>query len=188
MYHVPCELKWPAQINNFRTITSVYIKYLHQFIIRYFNKIFILFDFLLFLSTTLYILSLSISLPIFSDWLLSLSLCTHLSMSASLLKQDPISKQALISSKTHTHSSNKTQSPLPLGQAPIKQDSQAPISTDQTRPTSTDRSSQAPIYLSVGLSVWVCLCASNDSYMMWYFRSHQGITSYMNHKLVVWCS
>ena len=89
-------------------------------------------------------------------------------MSASLLKQDPISKQALISSKTHTHSSNKTQSPLPLGQAMIKQDSQAPISTDQTRPTSTDRSSQAPIYLSVGLSVWVCLCASNDSYMMWY--------------------
>ena len=165
MYHVPCELKWPAQINNFRTITSVYIKYSHQFI-RYFNKIFILFNFLLFLSTTLYTLSLSLY-PFFLIGC-SLSLCTHLSMSASLLKQDPISKQALISSKTHTHSSNKTQSPLPLGQAPIKQDSQAPISTDQTRPTSTDRSSQAPIYLSVGLSVWVCLCASNDSYMMWY--------------------
>ena len=161
MYHVPCELKWPAQINNFRAITSVYIKYSHQFI-RYFNKIFILFNFLLFLSTTLYILSLSlsISLPIFSDWLLSLSLCTHLSMSASLLKQDPISKQALISSKTHTHSSNKTQSPLPLGQAPIKQDSQAPISTDQTRPTSTDCSSQALIvpikHRSVSLLVCPC--------------------------------
>ena len=168
MYHVPCELKWPAQINNFRAITSVYIKYSHQFI-RYFNKISFFSIFYYFSPPPFTLpLSLSISLPIFSDWLLSLSLCTHLSMSASLLKQDPISKQALISSKTHTHSSNKTQSPLPLGQAPIKQDSQAPISTDQTRPTNTDRSSQAPIYLSVGLSVWVCLCASNDSYMMWY--------------------
>ena len=151
MYHVPYELKWPAQINNFRAITSVYIKYLFQFIIRYFNKIFILFDFLLFLSTTLYILSLSLSLSLYPFFMIGCSLSLSV----------PISLCQL-------HSSNKTQSPLPLGQAPIKQDSQAPISTDQTRPTNTDRSSQAPIYLSVGLSVWVCLCASNDSYMMWY--------------------
>ena len=71
-------------------------------------------------------------------------------MSASLLKQDPISKQALISSKTHTHSSNKTQSPLPLGQAPIKQDSQAPIKQDP----------QAPIVpvKHRSISLLVCLC------------------------------
>ena len=33
------------------------------------------------------------------------------------------------------------------------------------RSTSTDRSSQAPIYLSVGLSVWVCLCVGVFVYL-----------------------
>ena len=53
-------------------------------------------------------------------------------------------------SKTHTHSSNKTQSPLPLSQASIKQDSQAPIKQDP----------QAPIVLVKhrSFSLLVCLC------------------------------
>ena len=136
MYHVPCELKWPAQINNFRTITSVYIKYPHQFI-RYFNKIFIIFNILLFLSSTLYILSLSLSLSTHFFWLVALSLSLSLYPSLyvgftpqtrpnlqtstdlqqdpySLLKQDPISTpsrsstdQARLTS-TDQHRSNKT--------------------------------------------------------------------------------
>ena len=173
MYHVPCELKWPAQINNFRAITSVYIKYSHQFI-RYFNKIFILFNFLLFLSTTNYILSLSLSIY------LSIYLSTHffwlvaLSLSLSLYPSLYVSFTPQTRPNLQT-STDLQQDPYSLlKQDPISTPSRSSTdqarltSTDQTRPTSTDRSSQAPIYLSVGLSVWVCLCASNDSYMMWY--------------------
>ena len=63
-------------------------------------------------------------------------------------------------SKTHTHSSNKTQSPLPLSQASIKQDSQAPIKQDP----------QAPIkHLSFhehrSISLLVCLCGFVDVFV-----------------------
>ena len=110
--------------------------------------------FLLFLSTTLYISTISLSLSLSLSLYPFFRICCFLSLpisipisehrsplplglihtlsirspqTASLLKQDPISKQAPISNKTHTHSLNKTQSPLPLSQVPIKQNPQAPI-------------------------------------------------------------
>ena len=149
MYHVPCELKWPTQINNFRAITSVYIKYPHQFI-RYFNKIFILFNFLLFLSTTLYILSLSLYLSTHFFWLVALSLSLYPSLYVGFTPQTRPNLQT---------STDLQQDPYSLlKQDPISTPSRS--STDQARLTSTDqhRSNKTHKHRSFQSSTDLSLC------------------------------